>query len=269
MKSLTLSLALLTISSTSLIAHRSWILPSMTSFSSEGAWVTFDAAISNDLFFPNHHAMGLENMKAYAPDGTEVALENKTDGEIRSTFDLQLNQTGTYKVESKRQMVFAYWSEEGEKKRWRGSMQELETSKTLSKEGVSIMKASMSSQTYITNGKPNKLALAPEKKGLEVNFVSSHPNDLYTNEESVFNLVLDGKSIEGVGVEIYQGNDRFHDESEPLKAITDKDGKVTFIFPKSGRYWLTASHEVEAGEMKGKPLKKKASINLTFEVFAE
>ena len=42
--------ALVTLSSPAL-AHRFWILPSSTVLSGEEPWVTFDAAVSNNLFF--------------------------------------------------------------------------------------------------------------------------------------------------------------------------------------------------------------------------
>ena len=31
-------------------AHRAWVLPAATVLSGENAWVTFDAAVSNDIF---------------------------------------------------------------------------------------------------------------------------------------------------------------------------------------------------------------------------
>lgn len=266
---LLLPIAILGISTCSLLAHRSWVLPSMSIFSSDGAWVTFDAAISNDLFFPNHHAMGLEDMKAYAPDGKEVSLENKSDGEIRSTFDLQLNQSGTYKIQSRRGMLSARWEEAGEKKRWRGNVEGFEKSDMSSKEGIELTDYNVISETYITNGKPDKVALAPSKKGLELSFTNTHPNDLFTGEKSTFTLLYDGKPIEGIGVEVYQGNDRFRDKVEPLKATSDKEGHFSISFEEAGRYWLSASYEFDAPDMKGVPVKKAFSINATFEVFTE
>ena len=58
-------------------------------------WVTIDAATSNDLFFFDHNPMRLDNLKISAPDGTAVKAENAS-GEFRSTFDVPLNEPGTY-----------------------------------------------------------------------------------------------------------------------------------------------------------------------------
>jgi hypothetical protein len=38
--------------------------------------VTVDAAESSDLFFPDHRALQLNNVKVWAPDGSESKIEN-------------------------------------------------------------------------------------------------------------------------------------------------------------------------------------------------
>lgn len=40
-------------------AHRAWILPGATVLSSEEPWVTFDAAISNDIFYTDYYPIAL------------------------------------------------------------------------------------------------------------------------------------------------------------------------------------------------------------------
>jgi type IV secretory pathway VirJ component len=41
-------------------AHRGWIVPSATVLSGDGAWVTLDAAVSNELFYADHNPMRLD-----------------------------------------------------------------------------------------------------------------------------------------------------------------------------------------------------------------
>src|SRR3546814_3251823 len=81
-------------------AHRQWMMPSATVLSGDDVWVTVDAAISNDLFYFEHHPMRLDAMKAWAPDGSEAAIENKATGRYRSTFDVHLTQKGTWRIAS-------------------------------------------------------------------------------------------------------------------------------------------------------------------------
>src|SRR5690606_25522367 len=79
-------------------AHKQWIIPSQAVVNGNDVWVTFDGAISNQLFFPDHVPMRLDNVTATAPDGSTVELKNASTGKYRSTFDVQLAQTGTYRI---------------------------------------------------------------------------------------------------------------------------------------------------------------------------
>ncbi len=81
-------------------AHRQWMMPSSTVLSGDDVWVTVDAAVSNDLFYFEHQPLRLDAVKAWAPDGTQVQIENKATGRYRSTFDVHLTQKGTWKIES-------------------------------------------------------------------------------------------------------------------------------------------------------------------------
>ena len=104
-------------------AHKMFLVPSTTVLSDgDDAWVTFDAAVSNDLFYFNHHAASLDALAITGPDGKPVAAENEATGKWRSTFDLHLTQPGTYRVAIRNGGLFAsYVDAKGEKKRWRGS----------------------------------------------------------------------------------------------------------------------------------------------------
>src|SRR3546814_12816408 len=62
-------------------AHRAWMLPSSTVVSGDDVWVTVVAAISNDMLYFEHHAMPLDRIKAYAPEGSDVAIENEIERE--------------------------------------------------------------------------------------------------------------------------------------------------------------------------------------------
>jgi uncharacterized GH25 family protein len=80
------------------LAHRQWLLPSATTFSGANDWVTFDAAVSNDLFYADHFPMGLDGIKVLAPDGTAAEIQNGMKGRYRSTFDVKLDKPGTWKI---------------------------------------------------------------------------------------------------------------------------------------------------------------------------
>ena len=55
-------------------AHKQWIIPSQAVVNGNDVWVTFDAAVSNQLFFPDHVPMRLDNVSA-------TALRNSLDAD--------------------------------------------------------------------------------------------------------------------------------------------------------------------------------------------
>ena len=106
------------------LAHRFWLLPSTFTLSGNEQWVTVDAAISNDLFYPNHVPLRLDNMAVTAPDGSPVEIQNAATGKLRSVFDVHLVQQGTYRIAENGNTYFARWTENGEPQRRRGTLAE-------------------------------------------------------------------------------------------------------------------------------------------------
>ncbi|MGE8640391.1 MAG: DUF4198 domain-containing protein, partial [Achromobacter sp.] len=94
-------------------AHDVWMVPSSTVLSGTDSWITVDAAVGNDKFYFNHAPLRLDGLTVIAPDGNAAEAENLNRGKLRSTFDLQLKQSGTYRVAVVNDGVFARWKEDG------------------------------------------------------------------------------------------------------------------------------------------------------------
>jgi uncharacterized GH25 family protein len=221
-------------------AHRVWLLPSATVLSGEDPWITVDAAVSNDLFYFNHHPMPLDGLTITAPDGSEVTAENQAQGKFRSTFDVHLTKPGTYKVTiGGDDMLIGRYTLNGERKRWRGSVDTLsEIPKDA--EDVEISQSQRRLETFVTSGAPDVAVLEPSGSGMELAPVT-HPNDLYAGEEATFRLLVDGEAAEGVEVSIIPGGIRYRDELNEIKATTDADGAFKVTWPEPGYYWMSAS----------------------------
>jgi len=80
-------------------AARSWIVPSQTVLSKATRWVSFEAARSNFLFNPNRGAIPVEQIGVTGPDGQPRELVNAFNGRLRSGFELELIEPGTYRIE--------------------------------------------------------------------------------------------------------------------------------------------------------------------------
>ena len=77
-------------------AHRFWLLPTSTVVTKAGTWVSFDAAVSNDIFHIDYRPLQVGQLQIATPDGSTVAPENVSTGKLRTTFDLELASVGTW-----------------------------------------------------------------------------------------------------------------------------------------------------------------------------
>lgn len=253
-------------------AHRQWMMPSSTVVSGDDVWVTVDAAVSNDLFYFEHQPMRLDAMKAWAPDGTEAAIENKSTGRYRSTFDVRLTQRGTWRIGSATDMLVGSYELNGKTERLpRGT-----TAANLAERlpagatNVKTAEANNRNEIFVTVGEPTTSLFKPTGKGIELAPVT-HPNDLFSGEAATFQFLLDGKPAAGLPVTVIPGGIRYRDQLGQMDLTTDAEGKVAVTWPEPGMYWLnvtTPQVEREEGEGRAPPLARRASYVTTLEVLA-
>ena len=224
----------------SLHAHRQWMLPSSTVLSGNDAWVTVDAAVSNELFYFDHVPMRLANLSITGPNGSAVKAENPATGKYRSTFDIHLAGPGTYKIAMVSNTVFASWQESGQQKNWRGNAADFAAQIPAGATDLQSSKMNSRIEAFVTAGKPSTKALEPSGVGLELVPVT-HPNDLFAGESATFQLLLDGKPAAGLEVTIIPGGIRYRDQLHEIKTRTAADGKFTVAFKDPGMYWLNAT----------------------------
>ncbi|WP_156679386.1 DUF4198 domain-containing protein [Sphingomonas profundi] len=223
-------------------AHRGWMLPSATTVSGDDAWVTVDAAISNDLFYFEHQPLRLDGVKAWAPDGTEAKIENASTGRYRSTFDVHLTQQGTYRIATSMGGIMGGYTLNGEQKRLpRGlTPDKLAAAIPAGATDVKLSEGMNRNETFVTNGAPSTSVLKPTGKGLEFAPVT-HPNDLVAGEPATFGFLLDGKPAAGLKVTIIPGGIRYRNALGEIDLTTDAKGQVTVKWPYAGFYWLNVT----------------------------
>jgi uncharacterized GH25 family protein len=243
-------------------AHRAWIVPSATVVSGDKAWVTFDGAISNNLFYADHVAMAPEQIKAYAPDGSEVKIENAAKGKYRTMFDIELKQKGTYRIANASSGLNATYKEGAETKRWRGTMAEYVAQGIDKKPEVKLTASNRRVETFVTNGAPSEIKSSG--RGLELVPVT-HPNDLYAGEEVSFKMLNDGKPAANVEIVLVQGADRYRDEPGELKLKTGADGVFKMKADQAGMYWLEAEFRGQT-TLEGKTMDSMSTYVAVLEV---
>lgn len=221
-------------------AHRQWLLPSATVLSGNEAWVTVDAAVSNDLFYFEHFPLRLDGLQVTAPDGKFVQAANAFTGKYRSSFDVQLSQQGTYKIAVVNNGVFASYKVDGQQKRWRGAADALAKEIPANAQDLKVTQMNSRVETFATAGKPTRTALTVSGTGLELQPIT-HPTDLVAGDAANFQLLLDGKPAANVEVEVVPGGIRYRDKLLDTKVETDAEGKFSVKWGGPGMYWLEAS----------------------------
>lgn len=244
-----LAATLATSLTTPALAHRQWLLPSQTTFSGDDVWVTVDAAVSNDLFYFEHRPGNISAVKAWAPDGTEVAIENKGSGQYRNTFDVHLTQKGTYRIGSASNMVMGTYDLGGKTERLpRGTTVEtLAAAIPAGATNVQTAESSNRNEIYVSVGEPTTTLFKPTGKGIEL-VPMTHPNDLVAGEAATFQFLLDGKPAANLPVTVIPGGIRYRDKLNQIDATTGADGKVTITWPTPGMYWLNVTTANNRGE---------------------
>ena len=221
------------------VQARSWLLPSLTVLPDPG-WITVDAATSDEYFFLNRGPLGVETLNISAPDGTRVEPQNSSSGKLRNSFDVQLTQTGTYRITVTSDSINASYEDNGARKRFRGTSEEFTKQVPAGATKLEVWQNQQRVETFITARKPSVGALKSSGIGLELQPVT-HPNDLYAGETAKFRFTLDGKPAAGVEVSIIPGGTRHRDNPNETVIKADTNGEVSFTWPRAGWYLLEAS----------------------------
>ncbi|WP_428420952.1 DUF4198 domain-containing protein [Methylibium sp.] len=220
-------------------AHSAFLLPSSTVLS-KPQWITVDGGVGTDMFFFNHAPLRLDGLAVTAPDGSAVTPENLLVGKLRSVFDLNLTQAGTYRIANGFSGVTARYKDKatGQNKGFRGSAASFATDVPADAEELQASESVSRVETFVTVGKPS--AIKPTGAGLEL-VALTHPNDLYSGEQATFAFHIDGKPAADVDIELVPGGKRYRDKLGETTLKTDAQGRVTVQWPQPGLYRLEAS----------------------------
>ncbi|MBN9371304.1 MULTISPECIES: DUF4198 domain-containing protein [unclassified Hydrogenophaga] len=221
-------------------AHRAWLLPSGTVYSGQQPWVSVDAAISNDIFYYEHNAAGLDNLVVIGPNGQPVPAENQAKGRYRSMFDVKLEQQGTYRIALVNDGLIASFKVGGETKRLRGSAESLAKDIPADATELRVSQNNSRVETFVTRGKPSTDALKPTGAGIELVAVT-HPNDLVEGDTATFRFLDNGKPAAGYAATVILDGLRYRSELGEIRLTTDQNGEIQVKWPAAGMYWVNVA----------------------------
>lgn len=231
-------------------AHKRWILASSNTLSStEAEWVTFDYSASNDIFYFDH-SMDVNGVIATSPKGQKIDLQNTFKGKLRSVFDIEAKEAGTYKIgTSGNPLYFGGYMPDGADKpvRMRGESAEELLSKFPKGVKSRVTRVLGRIETFITKGEPTWTALKPSGKGLELG-EGFHPNEVYAGESTTIQLLLNGKPAKNIEVLITAESSRYRNQLTSKTLKTNDEGEISYHWPIAGRYLLEAEHETKSPE---------------------
>lgn len=239
-------------------AHRRWLLPSATVLAGNAETVSVDAAASNGLFTFDHRPMGLDDLTVTGPDGKPVEPKVIGSGAYRSVFDVALTTPGTYRIAVASDGVMGSYEINGERRRWRGTREEMATGIPEGATNVRVSDNSSRTETFVTLGTPDSGALQPVGRGIEMIPVT-HPNDLVSGEPAQMKFLIDGKPAEGLELEFVAGGTRYRDDAGIQTLTTDAQGLVTFQAEQPGMYYVEAS--ASSGDTEGQEGSGAAEAN--------
>lgn len=251
-----LALAGISLVSLNAHAHKPWLLPSSSQVEAGrdgNAWVTVDAAISEGLFDIDHQPLKLDGIEITGPDGARLTPENVGNGKLRTTFDLKLVKTGTYKIALASQSVFgSYKDKEGNVKRFRGSEESLAKDVPADATEVKLSRTDSRLETFVSNGDASKEVFKSTGKGLELVPVT-HPTELRAGEKATFRFLLDGKPAANQGVSLIPGGVKYRGTLGEIRKTTDANGELSFVLPAAGAYMISSSWPAAAPQVPGQP----------------
>jgi uncharacterized GH25 family protein len=207
----------------------------------------------------------LDGLTVTAPDGSPAPTENAATGRFRSTFDVKLAQSGTYRFAVVNDGLAGSYKLNGQAKRFRGAG----TARPVIPEGateVRVTRVLNRIEAFATLGKPSETALKPVGKGLELAPVT-HPNNLVDGEATRFRVLIDGAPAANLPVTVVPGGIRYRDKLNEMTLRTDADGIVAVTWPGPGMYWLNATHQDDRSEIEG--VQRRMIYNATLEVMPQ
>lgn len=240
------------------------LFPNATILSGPNQWVTVDAAVVPDVFHFDHRGLPLTGLSVTAPDGSAMQPQNSSTGQLRSTFDLRLTQSGTYKLTLPNNFLFASFKVDGNPRRMRTSVETMAKDIPANATDVELTQIVNRIETFVTTNKPSKQPLATAGEGLELAPIT-HPNDLVAGEAASFRLLLDGKPAANLAVKATPGGSRYRNGPVEMLLKTDADGKFSITWPSAGMYYVEAQVRDKNTSVKDAK-ERRAGYSVTLEV---
>ena len=253
--------ALLSSAALAASAHTPYLLP--TSFEVNPKAVVGVQASFADKFFIPEVPFGDTAFSVTGPDGQRVPFEAVHQLKLATVAEHKLpDLKGTYRLSTGPRLgaIFRSWERNGKVEVIRDpkAVMPADAKPVAHYQSLSV------SESYVTAGKPDRAALAPSGKGLEIVPVT-HPNDLFAGEAFDFVVQFDGKPLASHKVDIYRSAMDLSSEHQAHSLQTDAQGRVQLALKEAGVYLALVRHRAPAPAGAAAPMYGN-NYTLTFRV---
>ncbi len=232
-------------------AHDIYIWPSyFTVDSDKPSQVTVNVTASHTTFRPDF-AMPSKGVQVYGVDGKQVRrIGPYFEGARRATFDLSIEEQGTYGLVYERGSSFFSRYTIGKrdtKKHLRANKSQAREQMPKEGKNLETSKYLTIAMSYVTNKAPTDAVLQAKNTGFELVPVT-HPADYVTGENIQIKFLFDGEPVADIDLTVEKEAPQYQKVPQVLELKSDKKGMIDFSFTDGGRYMLKVKHKKESDD---------------------
>lgn len=241
-------------------AHTPYVVPS--NFAPRaGQTLALDASFAETFFVPEA-AFDDSQFTVTGPDGAEAPLASQVM-KTRTVAEYTLPAgSGTYRISTGPRLgaLFRTWEQNGKRESSRDASVKIPAGAKV----ISNFQSLTQAVSYVTAGNPDRAALAPRNKGMELVPVT-HPNDLYVGETFEFIVQYDGKPLTDQAVEVTEAVWSSDRTPQVVNLKSDAAGHVRLPLSAAGT-WIALSRYRTAAPAGAPVAEYSNSITLSFHV---
>lgn len=245
-------------------AHTPYLAPS-TFAPRAGETLAVDAAFAEAFFVPEA-VFDNSRFAVTGPDGKEAALDAVHLFKTRAVAEYTLPKAaGTYRLSTGPRLgaLFRTWEVGGKQESSRDPAVKIPAGAKVLSNFQSLTLA----ETYVTVGAPDRAALQPRGKGIEL-VPATHPNDLFVGEAFDFTVQYDGRPLADQKVEITEAVWTSDRKPQVATVLTDASGRASFKLERAGTWLALTRYRTRAPA--GAPVDEYSnSYTLTFRVLEQ
>ena len=217
--------------------EQQWILPNFFYTNRESPWLGIEHTWGDQRFVPKQGPGNL--LSIFHPEGWRIGPSSTYVGQTRTVAEMELQEPGTYRIETDRPAHYVTEIEVDGEKKWVHKPKDQLPGKKI------IQSAHRWSQsaTFVTVKKYTRGVLEATGAFLEIVPVT-HPNEIVVGKPFVVRVLSRGQSVSSQQIRAYSETASGYDTS--LATVTDADGECELIFPSPGKYLLIANLRQEA-----------------------